>query len=162
MNSELNDAFQRARADPTLLNTLDIDKLLSSETEHSPYLANQTLNTIARDVYDAICEIPCIVPSQIQIIVKKLMDYRYVDEVYKLRRGKHLRWVRTQNPDIETSENIKLANGAVVVDVKFNDGVYVVCRAPRTGGFFQLRFDDCIMFQKLSSEEYMVLIANNA
>lgn len=143
--------LEQARADPELRNTLNVDALL--ETAEAPYLAGQTLESIARGVVDALESIPGITPNVMNTLCDKLLEYRHVDEVYQLHRGKHIRWIRPSN------HTISLANGAVVMDTKFLDnGVHIMCRAPRTGRFFQLKWDECVVFQKLSEEERLVLL----
>lgn len=152
--------IEQARTDPSLLNTINVEALLASN-QNIHCLEGQTLESIATSIYDALCSIPHIQPKQIQTFCSKLLEYRYIDEIYQLHRGKHIRWIRIHNPEIECAEHILLANGAVVMDTKFFDnGVHVVCRSPRTGRFFQIKWDECIIFQKLNEEERLILFLN--
>ncbi len=145
--------IEQARADPTLLHTLNVDELL--DNAQSPYLAGQTLESIATGVYQALESIPNISEKQLETLCSKLLEYRFVDEVYQLHRGKHIRWIRVGGENA----SLTLANGAVVMDTKFLDnGVHIMCRAPRTGRFFQLKWDECCVFQKLSEEERLILL----
>lgn len=145
--------IEQARADPQLRNTINVNALL--ENASAPYLEGQTLESIAKGVVEALESIPSITPEQVDVLCNKLLEYRYVDEVYQLHRGKHIRWIRPNRDGILP----KLANGAVVMDTKFLDnGVHIMCRAPRTGHFFQLKWDECLVFQKLSEEERIVLL----
>jgi hypothetical protein len=63
-----------------------------------------------------------------------------------------VRWIRRSNPE-------KLVNGGIVVDVKFlGNGTHIVVKN-NMHQFIQYKFDECITFQKLSSDELMILMA---
>ena len=88
----------------------------------------------------------------IKTIFSKLSEYRYVDEIFQLHRGKHIRWIRRDKPDT-------LTNGGIVMDVKFLDTGTHILTKNGMNRFIQYNFDDCITFQKMSSEEQMILMA---
>ena len=86
---------------------------------------------------------------------KKLCEYRLTDQIYQIHKGKHVRWIRFRTTNVEENDRI-LTNGGIVVDVKFLDnGTHILCK--NGGRFIQYRFDDCLTFQKLSSDEQMIL-----
>jgi len=104
-------------------------------------------------------------------IQEKLNDYRYVGEICDLYRGRHIRWIRilesngariTPISEKEGKEGTNpqkgvLTNGGIVTDIKFQEnGIYIQCKNPRNH-FMQFRFDHCIVFQKLTTEECMLL-----
>jgi hypothetical protein len=81
----------------------------------------------------------------------RLMGYRYVDRVCDLRNGQLIRWIK----------NDKLTNGGLLMNVKIeNNGVLLLCKN-NANRFFNVRFDDSVLFQKLSMEEQIVLMANS-
>ena len=83
---------------------------------------------------------------------KKLKHFRYVDDLSDVKYGAFIRWVNISNP-----HNLKLTNGGIVCDVKFyQTGVQIVCKNNR-GWLFQLKFDECIIFQKLTNQEEVIL-----
>jgi hypothetical protein len=89
-------------------------------------------------------------------ILKKLKNYKYVDEMNELKYGTHIRWIPLENP-----ENIHLKQGAVFCEMKITDnGVYCTCK---NYGFpsrhFQLSFDKNLIFQKLTTQELVLLSA---
>ena len=52
-----------------------------------------------------------------------------------------------------------LTNGGIVVDINFTkEHTLIVCRNYRNY-FIKYKFDDCITFQKLSTEEQLILMA---
>jgi hypothetical protein len=95
-------------------------------------------------------------------LCKKLAGYRYVDELYQIHRGKHVRWLRYKIGERPLAEDaMRLTNGGIVVDIKFGEnGACVLVRVPGAGFFTQYRFDECLTFQKLTDEETMILFSN--
>ena len=146
----INQVYQDALVDPSLLSTLDVDELLSTlETNKNDYLENKTLNGITNDVYNAIHDMRIDNETQEQMCLK-LVGYRLVEELHELHKGKHVRWIR------HGSSN--LTNGGIVVDIKFLDnGTHVLCMNSMKR-FIQYKYDDCITFQKLSPTELFILM----
>lgn len=140
----LKELFDQAQSDWS--NSADIDKLLASlETPNTDYLEGKTLKSVNHDVFDSLAVIACR-----ESHCQKLVGYRFVDEIYQLHKGKHVRWIRLEHPE-------KLMVGGILVDVRFTDnGVNLLCRL-HTGRFTQYRFDQCLTYQKLSDDEQMIL-----
>ena len=146
----INHIYNDALLDPSLLSSLDVDKLLDTlETNSNDYLENKTLNGITDEVYNCVRDI-CNDPIVQQQTCMKLVGYRVVEELHELHKGKHVRWIR------RTSS--KLTNGGIVMDIKFLDnGTHILCMNSMKR-FIQYKFDDCITFQKLSPTESLILM----
>jgi hypothetical protein len=83
---------------------------------------------------------------------KKLKDYRYCDDFMSIQLGYYIRWISLKNPD-----NIKLTNGAIIIDIKLLDnGMHLVCKN-NMNRIIQIKFDEIIIFQKLSNQEKIIL-----
>lgn len=150
-NTDINEIFDNALKDPSLLSKLDIDKLLDSlENPSNDYLENKTLSDVTNTVYDKLKEID-IENENIEILCNKLIGYRYVDEIFELHKGKMVRWLNLDNK--------KLTNGGIVVDIKFlKDGTQILCMNTQKR-FIQYKFDNCYTFQKMTPEEQLILMA---
>tara|TARA_Y100000361_G_scaffold38206_1_gene32694 strand:- start:11279 stop:11755 length:477 start_codon:yes stop_codon:yes gene_type:complete len=150
-NTDINEIFDNALKDPSLLSKLDIDKLLDSlENPSNDYLENKTLSDVTNTVYDKLKEIG-IENENIEILCNKLIGYRYVDEIFELHKGKMVRWLNL--------DNNKLTNGGIVVDIKFlKDGTQILCMNTQKR-FIQYKFDNCYTFQKMTPEEQLILMA---
>jgi hypothetical protein len=150
-----------AKKDPSLLSTINIDELVSNmDTENSPYLW-KTQKEIEMQILSVL--VPHYkTDKSIFELCKKLVGYRYVDELYQLHRGKHVRWLRYRIGERPLDEDaMRLTNGGIVVDLKFGEnGASVLVRVPGAGFFTQYKFDECYTFQKLTDEENMVLFCN--
>jgi hypothetical protein len=149
----INEIFENAMNDPSTFSTLDIDQLLDKiENETNAYLDGKSMNTITDEIYDKINELN-LTTEYAKELCSKLIGYRYVDGINELHKGKHIRWLRT------TSKEKILTNGGIVVNIKFLDnGIHVVSKNSQHL-FIQIKFDECMIFQKLSVEEQIILMA---
>tara|TARA_B100000902_G_C27282149_1_gene902382 strand:+ start:1228 stop:1653 length:426 start_codon:yes stop_codon:yes gene_type:complete len=84
---------------------------------------------------------------------KLLKDYRYIDELPELNYGRYVRWIPLKNVTVA-----KLTSGGFVCDVKIDDGINIVCKNVMNR-HFQFKMGDCLIFQKLSPQEQVLLSA---
>ena len=146
--SFIADLIREARSDSSLSSKIDVAKLVKND-----FLENQTFDTSSSALFDSLRQFPIDKPT-LENHCKKLVGYRFVDELHLLHKGKYVRWIRHDSPD-------KLTKGAVVVDIQFGDlGAYILCRLV-TGEFLKYRFDKCHTYQKLSDEEQLILMVTN-
>lgn len=83
---------------------------------------------------------------------KKLHDYRYIDELDELKIGSYIRWINLNKID-----NIYLTNGGIIIDFKFsNNNIIIVCKN-NINKIFSLKFNSVILFQKLRSDEKILI-----
>lgn len=140
--------FERVSKDTSLLAEIDIEELLNNEKHDC--LDNKTLDNIIDENIRAIKTLKLPI-EETKNICNRLAGYRYVENLYELHKGKHIRWIRTDNK--------KLTNGAIILDVKFFDnGSHILCRNAQHR-LFQVKFNDCMVFQKLSTGEQLILMA---
>ena len=152
MESEYKSIFENAKHDPSLFSTIVIDALLE-KTENRSYLEGKTVADITRDMFDAINELG-LTEDILNKCLKRLEEYRYVDRVCDLVNGRLTCWIkREQKPAV-------VRNGGILMNVNIEkNGVYILCR--NFGSHFsKAKFDDCLIFQKMSMEEQLILMAN--
>ena len=90
--------------------------------------------------------------SQLKIFHKKLKHYRYCSDLRDIQYGYYIRWIPLKDPN-----NIKLTNGGLTCDVQIiNNQIHLRCKNNR-GCMMQLKFDENIIFQKLSPQEKVIL-----
>ena len=88
----------------------------------------------------------------LKIYHKKLKEYRYCDEFPDIQMGYYCRWIPLNNPG-----KIYLTNGGIIIDIKmYDDGLQLVCKNNRNM-IMQLKFDEIMLFQKLSNQEKVIL-----
>lgn len=86
--------------------------------------------------------------------LKKLKGYRYIDEMNELKYGSYIRWIPITDPD-----NLHLKYCGIICDIKITDkGVVIVCKN-FMHRCYSFRMDNCLIFQKLTSQEQVILSA---
>jgi len=149
---DINEIFENVKKDTSLLSTINIDELLKAvENEQNNYLENKTLDHLFNENMKSLNKLK-LSPQKVKEICEKLIEYRFVENLSEIHKGKHIRWIKIN--DINT----KLTNGGLVMDIKFFDnGSYILCKNMQHR-LFQIKFDDCILFQKLSQGEQLILL----
>ena len=83
-----------AKADPALKSTLNIEALLKTiENVDTDYLGNRTLSDISSEIIECLKDINLSEDSIVEYC-EKLKEYRAIDQIYQLHKGKHVRWIR--------------------------------------------------------------------
>ena len=84
----------------------------------------------------------------------KLKEYRYVDDLTDIQYGRYIRWINLKDP-----LKIYLTNGGIVIDIKIHqNGIQLVCKN-FINKKFQIKIDECFIFQKLTDQEKTILCA---
>ena len=135
---------------------MDVDKLLKAlDDESNENLFNFTSKKILEMNLQILKELELNRDETLELL-KKLKGYKYVDEMSDLKYGTYIRWISISNP-----ENIELAKGAIFCEIKITDnGVYIVYKNfGYNTKYFQIKMDECLVFQKLTSQEQVLLSA---
>lgn len=150
----MENLLKEALEDPHLQNTLDVNQIIE-QGKNSEFLQDNTLSTVARDIFDKIAELP-ISQEKKKDWCDKLIGFRLVNELYELQKGKLVKIVGR----CEKTQTWKLQMKGKMVSVKFLDnGIHVVCLLG-ANRYSQFLFNEFFIFQKLSLEEQMILQAN--
>ncbi len=147
----IQDIINKEQNNPELQSSIDISEILrAAENVDTDFLNTHTLKTIAEDNVQVLRSFG-FTNDKMKDLCSKLSKYVYVDHVYKIHKGKHIRWLR----------NGKLTNGGIVVDIKFLDnGTHILCKNRER--FIQYKFDNCDTFQRLSCDELLILQLKNS
>jgi hypothetical protein len=135
---------------------MDVNKLLKAlDDDSNENLFNFTTKKILEMNLNVLNELELDKRETFDLL-KKLKEYKYVDEMSDLKYGTYLRWIPINNP-----ENIHLTKGALFCEVKIMDeGVFIVCKNfSYSNKYFQIKMDECLIFQKLTSQEKVLLSA---
>lgn len=83
-----------------------------------------------------------------------LAKYEVVDEYHQLKHGRFVRWVNLD------PENIVLTQGAIVIKTEMKeDGLLVVVKSYNGRRIWSFKFNEVVLFQKLSFQELVLLEA---
>lgn len=134
-----------------ILKNIESDKLLSISK-----LTYDKINTIKYNVLTRVG----LEDDELESMLLKLSDYRYVEELQDIHHGAFIRYVPLISNAVKSSENadeIILKPGGFICDVKIlGTGVQLLCRN-HFRRMFQLRLDEVLLFQKLTKQEEIIL-----
>jgi hypothetical protein len=154
----IENIFENVKKDSSLLNTINIDELLNAiENDSTDYLENKTLSSISNEIFVTINQLDCTEERK-KDLCEKLIDYRLVNEIYELHKGKPIKAIKLQTADEQVYQP-KISIIGFVLDIKFLDnGTHVLCL--KFGKrIFQYKFDNYLTFQKLTDDEHLILMA---
>lgn len=143
---EFDDIVRKAKEE---IDETDIQNILDTIDEyHSSFLQNNNLEDIMKTNKLALEENNI---KKIEETLEKLINYRLIDEVHEIHKGKNIKYIK----------NGKLNNGGLVLDVKFmKNGTHVLCKI-YNNFIRQYKYDECIFFQQLTTEELLILMSND-
>ena len=135
------------------MNELDINTLMKAlDNEDNESIMNVDHKKIQKIKNDMLQKLG-LDRQKLKKYHKSLKMYRYIDELPELRYGSYIRWISLKDPD-----NISLSNGGIVCDIKINNGINIICKN-YMHKFFQLKMGECLVFQRLSQQEQIILSA---
>jgi len=135
---------------------MDIQKLLQAlDDDSNENLINFTTDKIREMNLNVLKELQLSKKDTLEL-VRKLNEYKYVDEMNELKYGAYLRWVPIDDPT-----NIYLTQGALFCEMKItDDGVFCICKNYGfKSRYFQISMDKNLIFQKLTEQEQVLLSA---
>ena len=83
---------------------------------------------------------------------KVLKDYRYCNDMRDIQYGFFVRWFNLKDED-----NISLKKGAVILDMLIVEGGVQLLLKTFRNNLFKIKFDEVVLFQKISREEKLIL-----
>jgi hypothetical protein len=153
--AELEKIYKDARQDPSLFSAIDPNELLKElEKERNSYIEDKTTKDMIEEIKQSIEEEfgDELAKEKQKTMIEKLIGYRYVDELDTLHIGKNTRWIQKYKDDI------KVTNGGILLNTNFtDDGINLVIKL-WNGGINKIRFDDCLVYQKMSFGEQLILM----
>lgn len=124
------------------------------ENENNAVISNLTTRKITAEKLGQLCQLG-FTPHRLQDYMTKLKDYRYVDDLNGLTHGAYIRWIDLKNP-----EQLTLAKGGIVCDIKIGQkGISLLCKTYPNPALFHINMDECLIFQRLSQQERILLVA---
>jgi hypothetical protein len=134
---------------------MDMDTLMKAlENDDHAHLLNLTTTKIKKMKLEILKELG-LTRAELLEMMEKLKTYRYVDGMNELRNGAFLRWI----PIKDDGKGLELKKGGLFCNFRVCDeGTFVVCKS-YYHKYFQFKMDECLLFQKLSDQEQVLLCA---
>ena len=143
----MNTLFEEAKNDSELQSTINIEELLEhAENVDNDYIGDHSLKTISEEIVQVL-KSENISIENLYKYCNSLLHYRFIDEVYHIHKGKHIRWIR----------NKKLTNGGIIVDIQNGkEDLQIICKN-RMNRMFSLNLQSCLIFQKMNAQEKILI-----
>ena len=130
----------------------EINELLTAlDEQENNTIINLTSNKIKQQKNDILQKLQ-LSREKLKEFHKKLKQYRYCENLEDIQFGGFIRWIPLKNPN-----NIKLTNGGIICDIKNSNNKPLFLLKNNMNRFFQINFDECLVFQKLSRQENIIL-----
>lgn len=141
----------------TDLETLDIKKITKAiENDENEYLLRFDNNLIQKMKNDILQKLQ-LDSRTLRKYNKSLKDYIYITDLTNLKEGSYIRWIPLRDPT-----KVKLTNGAHLIEtVITNTGIQLKLKTT-LNRFFNIKMDECIIFQKFNTQEKIILSLLNA
>lgn len=133
----------------------DVSKLVKAvDNENNSSILELTSNEIKREKNDILQKLN-LPREKLLEMHEKLKEYRFISELKDLNYGSYVRWINLEN------EDIKLSKGGVVCNINIidNDDIIIKCKGPNVKIFYNFSFTKSLVFQKLSDQEKIILLA---
>jgi hypothetical protein len=158
LREEIHKMYKDIRENPDEFGCLKTDELLSAyEKEGNKYLENKTNKDIEDEKLASFDCIVTLTKAERIALMKKLIGYRYVDEMDSLHIGKYTRWIHKYPLD-EVFKYV-LSPGAFLTMVDYLDTGIVLTLKTWNNKVFRINFDNSLIYQKLSADEELILIS---
>jgi hypothetical protein len=133
-------------------NSNEINELLTALDNHeNNTIINLTSSKIKQQKNDILQKLQ-LTREKLKLFHKKLKEYRYCNDLDDIEFGGFIRWIPLKNPD-----NIKLTNGGIICNIKSYKTQPLILLKNNMNRFFQIKFDECLVFQKLTNQENIIL-----
>lgn len=133
------------------INRDELEKAL--ENEENDILIDMNYKKISDIKKNIINSLPIYKEEKVDYL-KKLKNYRYINELPELQYGRYIRWIT-----LKDQTNISLTNGGIVCEIKVeNTGIHIVSKN-RLNRMVQINMSEHLIFQKLTNQEKILLTA---
>jgi hypothetical protein len=133
---------------------VNVDKLMYAlDNENNENIMNLTTQKILEMNLNILKELH--LDKQITLnYLKKLKEYRYIDEINDLKHGAFIKWIPITDPSY-----LPLHHCGMICEIKITDnGVFITCKN-FMHRHYTFKMDECLIFQKLTSQEKVIIYA---
>ncbi len=140
--------IKKAKNDASLASKIDTDVLLEELTKNKHnHLEDKTNADIINEMRDVLE----FYELDVDTYLPRLIGYRFAGDLVDLVPGQHVRWIRDQT----------LTNGGIYLGSSFTNTGTVLKIKLYAGRIVSVSMQNCIVFQKLSFGESVVLYASD-
>ena len=131
---------------------MDLSEIVSNynESHHGSFKEyfRKTNNNINKNVLSDLH----LNRKEMNDMLKKLENYKYVEEVDDLKYGSFIRWIPLTDP-----YNLFLKYAGMICEVKFTDEGTIISCKNFINRYYTIKMDECLIFQKFTNEEKIMM-----
>ena len=133
---------------------VNVDKLMYAlDNENNENIMNLTTQKILEMNLNILKELHLDKLTTLNYL-KKLKEYRYIDEINDLKHGAFIKWIPITDPSY-----LPLHHCGMICEIKIVDnGVFITCKN-FMHRHYAFKMDECLIFQKLTSQEKVIIYA---
>ena len=133
---------------------VNVDKLMYAlDNENNENIMNLTTQKILEMNLNILKELHLDKQTTLNYL-KKLKEYRYIDEINDLKHGAFIKWIPITDPSY-----LPLHHCGMICEIKITDnGVFITCKN-FMHRHYTFKMDECLIFQKLTSQEKVIIYA---
>ena len=133
---------------------VDVNKLMYAlDNENNENIMNLTTQNILEMNLNILKELHLDKQTTLNYL-KKLKEYRYIDEINDLKHGAFIKWIPITDPSY-----LPLHHCGMICEIKITDnGVFITCKN-FMHRHYTFKMDECLIFQKLTSQEKVIMYA---
>ena len=129
---------------------MDIVKDILKSIEESE-LSETNYGEIKSEINDILQKIGY---NNVKETIKTLSEYRFCEDTNDLRLGRYIRYI-----PLDGKLKLKLQNGGIIINIKTGEeDILIICKNIRNR-IFTIPFSKSIIFQKLTTDETIILDA---
>jgi hypothetical protein len=121
-----------------------------NESEHGTF--KEYFSEINNDINKNVLSDLHLSRKEMIDMLKKLENYKYVEEVDDLKYGSFIRWIPLTNPD-----DLPLHYAGMICEVKFTDEGTIISCKNFMHRHYTIKMDECLIFQKFTNEEKIMM-----
>ncbi len=164
LRKEIHSLFTEIRKNPENFSCIKTDELLTAyNKDTNAYLDNKTTQEIEEAVEKSLDTLTCarLTKKARHDILKRLVGYRYVDQLDELHVGKFTRWIQKYalSPDVKFEYVVQ--RGGFLTSIDFTDNGIVLTIKMWNNRLYKIAFDNCLIYQKLSVGEELILMTSD-
>ena len=161
LRKEIHNLFTEIRKDPENFSCIKTDELLSAYNKSTnAYLDNKTTDEIESSVAKSLDTLTCARLTKVKRLElqKRLVGYRYVDQLDELHVGKFTRWIQKYALSPDEKFEYVVQKGGFLSSIDFTDNGIILTIKMWNHKFYKIAFDHCLIYQKLSVDEELILM----
>ncbi len=90
--------------------------------------------------------------KEINNMIDKLKNYKYIEEVDDLKYGAFIRWIVLTDTD-----NLALQHAGMICNIKFTNTETIISCKNFMQKYYTIKLDECLIFQKITDEEKIMI-----